>query len=302
MAFVASSMAAVSVGGVLWVLLQPPRSISARIEPYRSAGRAGPGWALTSGIRRRTLGRVILSSIAERVGSAVDGLSRPALDLRLRQAGLFQEAVDPAGSYRLRQLLDIAVAGGGAVFFALLLGMSPGQTSGMGVLGLVVGLTRQRGRVTSAIDERRRRMVIEVYTIDQVLALRVRTGGGVIGAVDSIVRTAGGEVVAELAEALRLHRAGLSARESFTRIAETTPEPACSRTYSFLALAEERGSDLGEALLSLADDVREARREAIRRTATKRRAAMLVPTVAVLAPVMLLFIGAPLPALILGFT
>ena len=54
------------------------------------------------------------------------------------------------------------------------------------------------------------------------------------------------------------------------------------------------------ALLGLADDVREARREAIRRAATKRRAAMLIPTIAILAPVMLLFVGAPLPSLILG--
>jgi hypothetical protein len=54
-------------------------------------------------------------------------------------------------------------------------------------------------------------------------------------------------------------------------------------------------------LLSLAEDVRESRREAIRRAATKRRAAMLIPTIAVLAPVMLLFVGAPLPSLVLGF-
>ena len=50
----------------------------------------------------------------------------------------------------------------------------------------------------------------------------------------------------------------------------------------------------------LSEDLRDARREEIRQTATKRRAAMLVPTIAVLAPVMLLFIAAPLPSIVFG--
>jgi Flp pilus assembly protein TadB len=111
-----------------------------------------------------------------------------------------------------------------------------------------------------------------------------------------------GEVVEELREALRLHRAGQPAAVAFRRIADETPETSCARTYGFLALAEERGTDLADALLSLAEDVRESRREAIRRAATKRRAAMLIPTIAILAPVMLLFVGAPLPSLVLGFS
>jgi hypothetical protein len=68
-----------------------------------------------------------------------------------------------------------------------------------------------------------------------------------------------------------------------------------------LASAEERGVDLGRALLSLSEDVRETRRESIKRTATKRRAAMLIPTIAILAPVLILFVAAPLPYLITGW-
>jgi Flp pilus assembly protein TadB len=107
-----------------------------------------------------------------------------------------------------------------------------------------------------------------------------------------------GEVIAELSEALRLHRAGWSGADAFRRIAELSPEPFCTRTYRTLAMAEERGADLASALLSLSEDVRETRRESIKRTATKRRAAMLVPTIAILAPVLMLFVAAPLPYLI----
>ncbi|HWB87933.1 MAG TPA: type II secretion system F family protein, partial [Acidimicrobiia bacterium] len=144
-------------------------------------------------------------------------------------------------------------------------------------------------------------MKIEIYTINQLLAMRVRAGGGVIQAVKATVARGEGEVVTELEEALRLHRAGWRGPDAFRRIAELTPEPFCARTYRMLASAEERGVDLGRALLSLSEDVRETRRESIKRTATKRRAAMLIPTIAILAPVLILFVAAPLPYLITGW-
>ena len=72
---------------------------------------------------------------------------------------------------------------------------------------------------------------------------------------------------------------------------------------AFAAIAEVAGvraQDLGEALRALSDDLRDVRRDELRRQATRRRAAMLVPTIAVLAPIMLLFVIAPLPSIVLG--
>jgi tight adherence protein C len=53
-------------------------------------------------------------------------------------------------------------------------------------------------------------------------------------------------------------------------------------------------------LLALSDDLRDARREELRQAAVKRRAAMLLPTIGILAPIMLLFIAAPLPSIVFG--
>ena len=78
------------------------------------------------------------------------------------------------------------------------------------------------------------------------------------------------------------------------------PNRAAARTYKLFAAGAERGVDLADGLRALSEDLRDARREDIRQTATKRRAAMLVPTIAVLAPVMLLFIAAPLPSIVFG--
>jgi Flp pilus assembly protein TadB len=292
------------VAGLLWMLLDPPVRLHGRVAPYLARNRPFELWRARVGRRSdpRTVAGFVLSTIAEHVGDVVDGLSRDALLRRLRQARLFQETDDPAATYRVRQLLSVsgACAGSGAV--AGIVGMPLGQVAAVVGLGLVVGATRQRGRLDRAIDERRRVMSIEIYTVNQLLAMRVRAGGGVIQAVTQVAARGRGEVVEELREALRLHRAGQPAALAFRRIADETPETSCARTYGFLALAEERGTDLADALLSLAEDVRESRREAIRRAATKRRAAMLIPTIAILAPVMLLFVGAPLPSLVLGFS
>jgi pilus assembly protein TadC len=95
-------------------------------------------------------------------------------------------------------------------------------------------------------------------------------------------------------------RSGTAEPEAFRRAAELTPEPGAARTYKLFAAGAERGVDLGGGLRALSEDLRDARREEIRKTATKRRAAMLVPTIAVLAPVMLLFIAAPLPSIVFG--
>ncbi len=203
--------------------------------------------------------------------------------------------------FRMAQLRSIAIGVGVAFLIGHLLGLSPIQRIVLVALGIVVGATRQRASLHAAIERRREKMCIEIYTVNQLLAMRVRAGGGVVHAVQDVVRRGEGEVVSELADALRLHRSGWRAGDAFRRMAELTPEPFCGRTYRLLATAEERGADLAPALLDLAEDVRETRRETLRRSATKRRAAMLVPTIAILAPVLLLFVAAPLPYLITGW-
>ena len=91
----------------------------------------------------------------------------------------------------------------------------------------------------------------------------------------------------------------MSAGAAFRHIADLTPEPHARRTYQVLATADERGSDLAEALLALSEDIQEDRKEAIRRQAVRRRATMLIPIIVILAPILLLFVGAPLPFIVL---
>jgi len=223
--------------------------------------------------------------------------------LRLRQAGWFTGLSEPEMlmRYRLAQLRALVIGVASAAALGQVLSVSVALRLVLVVLAIVFGATKTRGRLAKAIEARRDTMKVEIYTVNQLLAMRVRAGGGVIQAVRATTERGSGEVIAELGEALRLHRSGWRGPDAFRRIAELTPEPFCSRTYRLLASAEERGADLAGALLSLSEDVRETRRESIKRTATKRRAAMLVPTIAILAPVLILFVAAPLPYLITGW-
>lgn len=299
---IAATTSAFAVGMVIRWIAPPPRSLASRVFPYLMPTTRG---SVAEGGRGALLG--VFAPIAQSFSAWLSGLvERRGPEhtiLRLRQAAWFQDLDDDQmlATYRFSQ--SKAVLGATLVGFVggWALGFPPATRLVLAALGFTVGLTRHRGRLDRAIDERRETMRVEIYTVNQLLAMRVRAGGGVIQAVQATVERGQGAVVGELAQALRLHRSGWRGPDAFRRISEATPEPYCSRTYRLLAAAEERGSDLASALLALSEDVREARREAIKRSATKRRAAMLVPTIAVLAPVLILFVAAPLPYLLTGW-
>lgn len=307
----AAMCSALAVGTLAVIVLPPTRRLGPRVRPYSISARTALGGSADvravadggAGSAIRGVFNPLLAGLATRLSRVIDHTGDDVLVARIRQAGLYPEVAeaDRLAAYRVRQLATVAGWVAGSVLMSLVLSLTTGRGLALVILALVIGATRQRGRLERAIDERQTRMRIEIYTINQLLAVRARAGGGVVQAVSQLVARGRGEVVTELREALRLHRAGMRASAAFHRIAESTPEPFCARTYSLLAVADERGVDLADGLLSLSEDVREARRAAIRRTATKRRAAMLIPTIAILAPVMLIFVAAPLPRLVLGW-
>jgi Flp pilus assembly protein TadB len=284
------------------MVLPPPRRLRARVEPYVSPSLSGLVRPREAGAIESVFGPII-RDIATWVGRGLDRSGSETAPLRLRQAGWFKglSEEEMISAYRMAQLRAVAAGLIVSALLGQLLGATVVVRLVLVALGLMVGATRTKGRLEKAIESRRETMKIEIYTVNQLLAMRVRAGGGVVQAVRAITERGTGEVVSELEEALRLHRSGWRGPDAFRRVAELTPEPFCSRTYRLLASAEERGADLAGALLSLSEDVRETRRESIKRTATKRRAAMLVPTIAILAPVLILFVAAPLPYLITGW-
>ncbi|MGA9597532.1 MAG: type II secretion system F family protein, partial [Acidimicrobiia bacterium] len=230
---------------------------------------------------------------------ATSGTER--LAVRLRQGGLYPDLPGPqrVQEFRVRSLVWSLgwAAGLGALGLVL---SGPLFMVVFAVLGFVYGVLSSRARIDKAVTERSERLRGELYTINQLIAMRTRVGGGVVDAIRHVVIRGSGALIDELAEVLRLHESGVSLADALNRAAELTPEPEAARTYAVLATAQERGADLGEALLDLSKDLRAARREELQRNASKRRLLMVIPIVVVLAPIVLLFIAGPIPQIIFG--
>ena len=221
--------------------------------------------------------------------------------MRLRRSGLWPHLSEEHRLARFRLGEVVAALGGGVAGGTV--GIA-GHRSGGVVLALALtagvgSASLWRGRVDRATRRRRDRMCLELATINQMLAMWIRSGSGVAAAVRALCARGRGEVVGELGEALRLHHSGLALGEAFRRLAELTPEPHARRCYLSLATSDERGSDAATALLALADDIRADRRQALQREATRRRALMLLPVVAILGPILILFVAVPLPWIVL---
>lgn len=309
----ASLLTGVTAAGIAWVVYRPTRRLAPRVRPYTVISRTSLGrspdvvafgavsQSFGSGPFQRVFGPMV-QSLANQLGRLVDSGSEASLLLKLRQAGLYVTVPEERrlAEYRVRLLAMGALGAALGGFIGVAVSGTPGTALLFGVLGFFGSLGRSRGSLDSEIERRQSRMRIEIYTVNQLLAMHIRVGGGVVQAVSHLVERGTGDVIDELSEALRLHRNGMPAADAFERAAQLSPERHCARTYSLLAAAEERGSDLASGLLALSEDVREGRREAMRQAATKRRAAMLIPTIAILAPVLLLFVGAPIPSIVFG--
>jgi len=304
----AATLASIAVSAGVYVVFRPTLRLSGRLRPYTTVSRSMLGsrmslfqWGTSDEVMNATaLGRLLgppLTALARRVGSVVEATSEEQLAVKIRQAGMFTgtEESQRVQEYRVRQLATAVAGAVAAGAMGLLLARPTLMVLILAATGFAGGAAYWRSRIDRAIEDRRARMEIELYTINQQLALRVRIGGGVITAVRQLVSRGRGAVIGELGEAMRMIQGGMPASQAFWRLAEMTPEPHAARMYQLLASSEERGSDLAEALLAMSEDIREDRREALRSLATRRRAAMLIPIVGLLAPVMILFVGAPLP-------
>lgn len=303
----AAILAGVVVAGLAARLIPPTPRLAGRVRPYTQVARAKLGrpadvpavarpepW-LTGNVLLRLFGPSLVA-LAAALGRLLNASSVDGLRLDLRRSGYGGLSVE---AYRMRQLGAAALGVTAGVGLGVLLG-SAVLALVLGGLGLVVGASRWRARLDRGIRTRRERTRIELYTINQLLAMHLKTGGGPIQATQRVVSRGSGIVVGELGEVLRLVTGGMPAPEAFARMADLTAEPQAARTYSLLAAGAERGVDVAAALLAFSEDIRDERREDLRRAATRRRATMLVPIIALLAPVMLLLVLAPIPSMVFG--
>lgn len=292
--------------GARWVA-RPGRALAVRVRPYAQLSRsrlgAGVDHATALGVAAPTVGAIgevlgpMLRRGADLLAGVVDAGATESVELRLRQAGFVDVAAD---QYRMRQLA-FTVSG---LALGIALGLSRGFSAALvlatGAIVAFPAATFQRNRVDRAIEERRSLMRVELYTVTQLIAVYLRAGSSAVDAVRNVTVRGQGPVVEELREALRWIGAGMRPHDAYARLTEITPEPSAARLYRALGSSVSSGGDIARSLLAMSTDLRAARREEVERTAVRRRVAMLLPMLGLIAPVMLLFVVAALPNIVLG--
>ena len=225
---IAAASAGLLLAGVAGMVVRPRSRLAGRVRPYTlvtraDLGRSADAFAIAGPSAtqdRTTLGRLFgppARAALRRIGRLVDRADDASLALRLRQAGWYDVTPD---EYRLR-------AATRAVLFAsagLVLGVALLQSAPLGLLlgfcGGVHGLSRGRATLARAVDQRRERIRLELYTVNQLLAMHVRTGAGPMQAMQRIVDRGHGAVVEELDGVLAAVRSGMSEAEAFRHAAE----------------------------------------------------------------------------------
>jgi Flp pilus assembly protein TadB len=297
---------AFGMAGVAAFIVPPTTRLGIRVRPYVLLSRSALGHRdapnalatapLNGGVLTRLFGPPLIA-LAGRVQRSGAQRGDDKLVRLLRQAGEVDRTPDEYRVHQLGEALAVAVISAAAIGMLV---RAPAVALLAGVAGFIIGLTRSRRRLEREVTSRAGRIRLELYTVNQLLAMHLRTGAGPMQAVQRLVDRGHGVVVGELRDTLTWIRSGMGEAAAFRRSAELTPEPSATRTYQLIAAGVERGVDLAGGLLALSADIRDARREQLHKDAVRRRAAMLIPTIGILAPIMLLFIAAPLPSIVLG--
>lgn len=279
---------------------RPMRRLAGRVRPYAAPGLSALGRPVVAAPVARTTADP--TTLRDRLVSLLHGgRSNPRLETRLAHSGLYEgRAATMVGEYRMRQLGMGAVGAAIGIALGSSVGLAPIATIALGGAMAWTQALRATGSVDKAIDRRRADLRAAIPPLCQLLAMRLRASGSVVGSLSTTLDRTQGELAGELREALSQHRAGRPLDASLDAVARVTPEPEAARVHRLLANAIRHGVDAAPELLRLARDTRALHLTRLRREATTNRAAILLPTIGLLAPLMLLFIAAPLPSLVSG--
>lgn len=301
---VAGVSTGVFVAAAVGLAVRPRRRLAGRVRPYAlpsltALGRPADARAVAHAAGGGTEHHLLRQVVALVAGSVQGEVGAARLQARLAQAGVYDVEGDRlVVEHRFRQVLAGLAGLGLCATGGVLAGLSASGVLGLAVLGLVVGASRPEAAVTAAVEERRRLLRAELPAVAQLLALRMRAGGSIGTSIATTAQRCHGEVADALGVAIATHRAGRPLDGALDGLATATPEPEAARLYRLLAGSARYGLDAAPELLRLAREGRTAHLTRLRRDATRRRGALLLPVIGLLAPLMLLFIAAPLPSLI----
>ena len=283
--------------GVIWWRLGTRRTVlDDRLAPYLRPQRTASTLLRAPVVRTPfpTLERLIAPVMADGVRMVARfGSSTADVRRRLERAG----RTEPVEQFRAGQVVwgVLGLAGGLAVSLSLA-ATRGAQPAPLVLLVLAAGLTGVLARdyqLSREVTARESRLLAELPTVAELLALSVSAGEGAVGALERVVRTTRGELSGELAATLADARSGTPLTIALERLADRTGLPGLARFAEGVAVAVERGTPLADVLRAQAQDVREQGRRALMESGGRKEVLMMVPVVFLILPVTVVFAAFP---------
>ncbi|PWJ54839.1 tight adherence protein C [Quadrisphaera granulorum] len=268
-------------------------SLDARLAPHladrpRGSRLLAPGRA-PAGVVARVLGTApggLLAPLAR--AAARRSPSTTAVALRLQQAG----SATTVEHYRAEQVVWGALGAAAALLLALVVVARGGPLLAAVLLvpaGAAAGVLARDQVLGRAVRLREERLLAELPTVAELLALAVGAGEGAVGALDRVSRTCRGELAGELRTTLADARAGTPLVTALARMGQRTSAAPLARFVDGVAVAVDMGSPLADVLTAQAQDVRQLARRRLVEAGGRKELAMLVPVVFLILPVTVVF-------------
>lgn len=225
------------------------------------------------------------------VGARLERFGSPRAEVRRRldRAGS-AESVD---HFRARQVVwsvaGLAVGLGLALLLAATRGAAAVPLVALVVLAGGCGYVACDQALTMRVRRREERLLAELPTVAELLALAVAAGESPPAALERVASTARGELAAEIRHMVAEVRAGAPVTNALTALADRSGLPPLSRFAEGVVVALERGTPLADVLRSQANDVREAGRRSLLEAGGRKEILMMVPVVFLVLPVTVVF-------------
>jgi tight adherence protein C len=277
---------------VVWQLMARRVTLDDRLAPYLRARR--PTSALLRDPAPRTpfptLARLLAPVMSDAVG-VVERLGSPASDVRRRiaRAGRHETVEQVRAAQVLWGVLGLAAGLVLALVLASTRGSSPIALTLLVLFAGLAGVLARDQLLSRQVRQREERLLAELPTVAELLALSVVAGEGPVGALERVVRSTRGALAEELGRTLADARAGTPLTRALERLADRTGLPPLTRFAEGVAVAVERGTPLADVLRAQAQDVRESGRRALMEQGGRKEVLMMIPVVFLILPVTVAF-------------
>ena len=264
-----------------------------RVAPY--LGALGPRRSsLLAPERRSTSGiaaafRPMLDDLGTRLQRLLGDDGRDLTE-RLAAAG---SDLTPSGFRTEQATWGLAGFVGGVSLGALLVvggrAVSPVVMVLVAMAFAATGVVGRDRSLTRAIEKRRELARSEFPTVVDMVCLAVTAGESLRGALELVAGSGRGPLAAEIRLALRLARGGVPLGEALEERARVLGLAPFDRFVAAVLAAQDRGLPLGDALRAMAFDVRESEKRDVIEAAGRNQVSMLVPVIALILPVAVIF-------------